>query len=93
MRSSEDGDPVDSSCPNAKLDDDEALLDDDAFMGMPPIELLEKGDELELDGIPNPGDDTELDAEGALARSNPESGSLAPLALESDPRPPIGPPT
>jgi hypothetical protein len=79
--SSDDFALSDPSCPNEKLDEgDVALLADDELMGMPPIALLEDGDELGLDSrFEEPAPYASRAGSGASGRS-PESE-----AFESEP--------
>jgi hypothetical protein len=58
--------------PNAELEEDELELGvASESSGMPPIELLDEGEEVELDGIPNPDD------EPVLAEVNPPGRLIA----------------
>ncbi|HEX3449860.1 MAG TPA: hypothetical protein VHS97_16520, partial [Isosphaeraceae bacterium] len=58
-----------------------ALVVDDELMGIPPVELVDEADELEISGIsnagtavPDGGADTGTDGGAALESSDPPAG-------------------
>ena len=95
---SDESDPELLSCPKRLDEDDEALVVDDELMGIPPGELVDETDELEMSGISNAGTavpeggaDTGPDGGAALESSDPMAGWPAWPSFAARPLPPLGP--
>ena len=103
---SDESDPELLSCPKRLDEDDEALVVDDELMGIPPGELVDETDELEMSGIssagtavpdggadtvPDGGADTAPDGGAALESSDPLAGWPAWPSFAARPLAPLGP--